>query len=84
MGETACSEDLLNARVDLQALTKTVPSNPRSRANVQIVFRGDSHHTKPEIMEWLEAHGVSFITGLSPNPVLNKLFALTIQEAEKK
>lgn len=52
--------------------------------NVQIVFRADSHHTKPEVMEWLEAHGVAFITGLSPNPVLNKLFTLTIQEAEKK
>jgi len=48
------------------------------------VFRADSHHTKPEVMEWVEAHDVDFATGMSPNARLNQLFALTIQEAEKK
>lgn len=51
---------------------------------VKITFRGDSHHTKPEVMQWLEAHGVEFITGLSRNRRLNALFAPTIRAAEKK
>lgn len=51
---------------------------------VIIVFRADSHHTKPEVMEWLEAHNVHFVTGMNPNAKLNEQFALTIQDAEKK
>ena len=51
---------------------------------VIIVFRADSHHTKPDVMEWVDAHDVDFATGISPNARLNELFALTIQEAEKK
>ena len=52
--------------------------------DVIIVFRGDGHHTKPEVMKWLDANNVEFATGLSPNKKLNELFCLTIQEAEKK
>ena len=51
---------------------------------VVIVFRGDSHHTKPEVMEWCKKHDVHYITGMNPNPRLNRQFALTIAEAEKK
>ena len=49
---------------------------------VRIIMRADSHHTKPEVMEWLEAHGVDYITGLSPNAKLATLFAETIRDAE--
>ena len=50
---------------------------------VEIVFRADSHHTKPEVMEWLEARGIQFITGLTPNRRLAAIFATDIRLAEK-
>jgi hypothetical protein len=51
---------------------------------VEIVFRADSHHTKPEVMEWLEARGIQFITGLTPNRRLAAIFEADIRSAEKK
>ena len=51
---------------------------------VRIVFRADSHHTKPALMDWMQAHGVEFVTGLEPNARLKALFAPAIQAAEKK
>lgn len=51
---------------------------------VRIIFRADSHHTKPEVMRWMDAHGIDFITGLSPNNKLKELFALAVREAEIK
>jgi hypothetical protein len=51
---------------------------------VRIIFRADGHHTKPDVMRWLNANGVDFITGLSPNNKLKELFILAIREAELK
>ncbi len=51
---------------------------------VRIVFRADSHHTKPAVMSWMDAHNVEFATGLSRNDKLSELFTLAIKEAEKK
>lgn len=48
------------------------------------ILRGDSHHTKPEVMQWMEANKVSYITGLSPNAVLKRLFDKAITAAKKK
>lgn len=51
--------------------------------NTLIIFRGDSHFTAPEIMEWLDKQeNVSFVTGLAGNPVLLKLAKTTIQSAK--
>ena len=52
--------------------------------HVRIIFRADGHHTKPAVIDWLNAHGVDFITGLSPNNKLKELFVLAIREAEIK
>lgn len=52
--------------------------------NVVILFRADGHHTKPEVMTWLEAHDIRFATGLSPNAKLNRLFAGTIRRATRR
>jgi hypothetical protein len=68
----------------ISVLKRLVRRIRRAWPNVVIVFRADGHHTKPEVMAWLDAHNVHFITGLTPNKKLNELFALTIQEAEKK
>lgn len=51
---------------------------------VRIVFRGDSHHTKPRLMDWMQAHRVEFVTGLEPNARLKALFAPVLQAAERK
>lgn len=49
-----------------------------------LVFRADSHHTKPEVMDWLEARGLGFATGVSKNARLDEMFATTIARAEAK
>ena len=45
-------------------------------------LRADSHHTKPAVMRWMDAHGIDYITGLSPNNKLKELFALAVRETE--
>lgn len=46
---------------------------------VEIMFRADSHHTKPRVMEWMENNGIRYVTGLGPNARLDAQFATTIQ-----
>lgn len=48
-----------------------------------IVFRADSHHTKPEVMDWLEANDVHYILGLGTNARLKKIMADTVGTAAK-
>ena len=50
---------------------------------VKIIFRADGHHARPEAMDWMDAHRVDFIIGLTPNNRLKTMFALAIQDAEK-
>jgi hypothetical protein len=68
----------------ISVLKRIVARVRRAWPDVQIIFRADCHHTKPEVMNWLEAHGMQYVTGLSPNARLDALFALTIQQAEKR
>jgi len=68
----------------VSVLKRIVTRIRRAWPEISIIFRADSHHTKPEVMEWLEKHGVHYMTGLTPNARLNALFALTIQHAERK
>lgn len=68
----------------LSVLKRIVGRIRRAWPDVIIIFRGDGHHTKPQVMKWQDANDVEFATGLSPNKKLNELFSLTVQEAEKK
>jgi hypothetical protein len=68
----------------LSVLKRIVRRIRRTWPEVRIVFRADSHHTKPAVMTWMEANNVEFVTGLSRNSKLNELFTLAIKEAEKK
>jgi hypothetical protein len=68
----------------ISVLKRIVRRIRRAWPEVRIVFRADSHHTKPKVMTWMHAHNVEFITALQWNQKLPKLFALAIQEAEKK
>lgn len=48
-----------------------------------ILLRADGHHTKPEVMDWMEANGVEFITGFGPNSKLDEQFATVIADARQ-
>jgi hypothetical protein len=50
---------------------------------VQIVFRADSHHAKPEVMDWLEDHGLLYVMGLSQNQVLNRTCKFVRKEVKR-
>jgi len=72
------------AKEILSVLKRIVRRVRTAWPEVEIVFRADSHHTKPEVMEWLEARGIQFITGLTPNRRLAAIFAADVRAAEKK
>jgi len=39
---------------------------------VEILLRGDSHYTAPEVLDWCAANRVDFILGLAPNAALRR------------
>jgi hypothetical protein len=49
-----------------------------------LILRADSHHTKPEVMDWMESSGMQFVTGLAPNSRVKEVFSETIRSAEKR
>jgi len=49
-----------------------------------IVFRGDSHFSYPEVMEWLDSQNeVQYVTGLAGNARLEKLIQAHVDRATK-
>ena len=57
---------------------------PRLRSvwkDTHIVFRGDSHFSGPETLEWLEDKGILYVIGQSKNKVLEKLIQKKLEEA---
>lgn len=49
-----------------------------------IVFRGDSHFTYPEVMEWIEGQAhLHYVTGLTTNAVLKKLAHEVVEQAQR-
>lgn len=68
---------------EIKALLKRLVKRLRRRLpGVAIVFRADSHHTKPGIMDWCEDRQVEYITGLGPNTRLHEQFADAATEAK--
>jgi len=49
---------------------------------VDILVRGDSHFSAPEVHDFCQAQGLWFVLGQSPNAVLNKLIAPTLAQAQ--
>lgn len=67
---------------EILAILKRLVRRLRRRwPRTAIVLRADSHHTKPAVMDWMEANGVKFITGLGPNAKLDEQFAKLIADA---
>lgn len=68
----------------LRLLRRIVKRIRRRFPDTVLVFRADSHHTKPEVMNWLRANRVEWITGLSPNKRLNAEFADISEQAVRE
>jgi hypothetical protein len=65
-GKTPTKEDIL-------ALLKRIVRRIRARCpHTTLIFRADSHHTKPEVLDWLEDNGVRYVLGLATNAVLRR------------
>jgi hypothetical protein len=63
-GKTPSKEEII-------AVLKRIVRRIRARfPKTAILFRADSHHTKPEVMDWLEANDVRYVTGMATNAVL--------------
>jgi hypothetical protein len=70
---------------EILALLKRIVRKIRARfPETVLIFRADSHHSKPEVHAWCEANGVEFVTGLSPNRALNRQFEYAFEQARLK
>lgn len=68
----------------LSVLKRVVKRLRKAFPDTRLIFRGDSHHTKPAVMDWMEAHRVDFATGLQTNARLKKQFADALEQARIK
>lgn len=77
-GKTPTDQEIISVlkRV-VQRLRKAFPKT-------RLIFRADSHHTKPAVMDWMERRGVDFTTGLAINQRLKEQFAAVVEEARLK
>ena len=58
---------------EIIALLKRVVRRIRSRfPDAQLIFRADSHHCRPEVLEWLESANVNYVVGLATNAVVRR------------
>ena len=74
-GQTPSKEEILGLlRRIVRRIRKRFPKTA-------ILFRADSHHAKPEVMDWLEDNGIRYIIGLSTNNVLKKNMADIVESA---
>lgn len=65
-GKTPTKEEII-------ALMKRIVRRIRDRfPNVTLIFRADSHHCKPAVLDWLEANDVRYVVGLATNAVLQR------------
>ncbi len=54
-------------------LRRLVREIRRHWPHTRITLRGDSHYGRPEVMDWCDATGITFVFGLSGNDVLRRL-----------
>jgi hypothetical protein len=58
---------------EIIGLLKRIVRRIRQRfPDTVLIFRADSHHTKPAVLDWLEQHEVHYVLGLAINPVLRR------------
>lgn len=58
---------------EIIALLKRIVRRIRRRfPHTTVILRADSHHTKPDVLDWLEGQGVHYALGLATNAVLRR------------
>jgi len=68
----------------LSVIKRVVKRLRKAFPKTRLIFRADSHHTKPAVMDWLEKHATDFATGLAINGRLKEQFAGVLEEARLK
>jgi hypothetical protein len=72
------------ARAIIGILRRVVKRLRKVWPRVGLVFRADGHHSKPEVLAWLEAQGIDYLIGYAPNAVLERQFAGCIRQARQR
>jgi hypothetical protein len=68
----------------ISVLKRVVKRLRQAFPKTRLIFRADSHHTKPAVMDWMEKHATDFATGLAINERLKGQFAEVLKEAQTK
>ena len=68
----------------ISVLKRVISRLRKAFPKTRLIFRADSHHTKPAVMDWLESRGVDFVTGLGINQRIKEQFAGVLEEARLK
>ena len=72
------------AKAILGILRRVVKKLRRVWPRLPLIFRADSHHSKPEVLAWLEREGLRYVIGYAPNAVLKRQFAECISAAGRR
>ena len=72
------------AKAILGILRRVVKKLRQVWPRLPLVFRADGHHSKPEVLAWLEREGLRYVIGYAPNAVLKRQFAQCIHQAAKR
>ena len=65
-------------------LRRVVKKLRRVWPRLPLVFRADGHHSKPEVLAWLEREALHYVIGYAPNAVLKRQFAACIDQAARR
>ena len=72
------------AKAILGILRRVVKKLRQVWPRLPLIFRADGHHSKPEVIAWLEREGLDYVIGYAPNAVLKRQFANCLSEARKR
>lgn len=76
-GKTPTAEEIIS-------LLKRIVRKIRLRfPHIKIIVRGDSHHCKPAVLNWLRTNLVNYVLGLSTNSVLQNNAELVMADVKK-
>lgn len=71
------------AKAIIGILRRVVRRIRKAWPRTSLAFRADGHHSKPEVLAWLEARRIDYIIGYAPNAVLERQFAGCITRARR-
>jgi hypothetical protein len=72
------------AKAILGILRRVVKKLRQVWPRLPLVFRADGHHSKPEVLAWLDRMDLDYVIGYAPNAVLKEQFARCISSATKR